>query len=65
MLRPSRAWTVESLLLADLDNDVHAGGCVVRGGPEGVDPDGELLVRSGVVRHLEVVDVAPSTGRIV
>jgi hypothetical protein len=47
------------LLLADFDDDVHASGCVVRGGPEGVDPDGELLVRRGVARHLEVVDVAP------
>src|SRR5919112_4137708 len=62
MPRPIRARTIESarlFLVADFDDDVHAGGCVVGGGPEGVDQDGELLVRRGVARHLEVVDVAP------
>lgn len=43
------------LLLADLEHDVHAGARVAV--TEGTHPDGEQVVRDGVGRNLEVVDV--------
>jgi hypothetical protein len=48
------------LLLADLEDDVHAGAHAAI--TEGTDPDGEQLSRDRSARDLEIVDVTSVNG---